>query len=230
MIAGAREPLIVKVCGVTTPDDADACVSLGVDWIGLNFVAGSPRRVDAERARAIGDAVRGRAMLVGVVAGLDEGEIVALADDAWLELVQLHGDEPPELVRRLGALAYKALRIGSADDVAEAGRYGGLLLVDAKVPGMLGGTGKGVDLGLVAPLVRSRPVLIAGGLGPENVGAVVRATRPFGVDAASGVELGAGSAEGPARVKPGVKDLDRVAAFVAEARRAESARDADGDG
>jgi phosphoribosylanthranilate isomerase len=103
--------------------------------------------------------------------------------------------------------AFKALRMGDARDVAEADRYEGLVLCDAKVPGALGGTGKTVDFALVAPLARARPILLAGGLGPSNVADAVRAVGPWGVDTASGVERA-----------PGIKDLEAVAAFVRAAR------------
>jgi phosphoribosylanthranilate isomerase len=199
----------VKVCGITTPEDADACASLGVDWLGLNFVETSPRCIDRATAAAIRDAVHGRAELIGVVADLPEAALVELRRDAGLDQLQLHGDEPPELVHRLAPHAFKALRIGAAADVAVAEGYPGLLLVDAKVAGALGGTGQTVDFALVAPLARTRRVLLAGGLGPANVAAAVRAVRPWGVDVASGVER-----------SPGVKDLDAVKAFVAAARLA----------
>lgn len=199
----------IKICGVTRIGDADACAALGVDWIGLNFVPGSPRCIGAAAARAIADAVRGRLEVVGVVADLDEAGIEELCLAVGLDRVQLHGHEGPELLRRLGGRAYKALRVGSAADVAEAGRYPGLILVDAKVAGALGGTGKTVDGALVAPLARARPMMLAGGLGPGNVADAVGAVVPFGVDAASGVERA-----------PGVKDLDAVAAFVRAARAA----------
>jgi phosphoribosylanthranilate isomerase len=196
----------VKICGITRAEDADACVALGVDMIGLNFVPGSPRRVDVARARAIADAVRGRVEIVGVVADLDEAALLALRAAAGLDRLQLHGSEPPELCTKLGAI--KALRVGSAADVAGAARYAGLILVDAKVEGALGGTGRAVDPALVAPLARARPILLAGGLGPANVAAAAAAVRPWGVDAASGVEKA-----------PGVKDLDAIRAFVSAARK-----------
>jgi len=201
--------MVIKVCGVTTAGDADACAALGVDWIGLNFVPGSPRCIGVETALAIRDAVRGRSLLVGVVAGRGEAELVALRSAAGLDRLQLHGDEPPELVARLAPSGFKAIRVGSAEDAADASRYAGLLLVDAKVEGALGGTGRTVDFALVAPLARARPVLLAGGLRPGNVAEAVRAVAPWGVDVASGVERA-----------PGVKDLDAVAAFVANARGA----------
>jgi phosphoribosylanthranilate isomerase len=196
----------VKVCGITRVEDAEGCVALGVDMIGLNFVSSSPRCLDIARAKAIADAVRGRIEIVGVVADLDEAAMVALRDAVGIDRLQLHGAEPPEVCAKLGAI--KALRVGSAADVAEAARYAGLILVDAKVPGTLGGTGKTVDFALVAPLAQARPIVLAGGLGPGNVAAAIAAIRPWGVDAASGVERA-----------PGVKDLDAIRAFVAAARK-----------
>lgn len=197
----------VKVCGLTTPEDAAACVALGVDLLGLNFVPSSPRCLDLARARRLADAVRGRVELVGVVADLDEAALEELRAAVGLDRLQLHGSEPPSLVQRLAPRAFKALRIGAQADVAGASLYAGLILVDAKVPGTLGGTGQVVDFALVAPLARARPVLLAGGLTPGNVAAAVRAVEPWGVDVASGVER-----------SPGVKDLEAVAAFVRAAR------------
>jgi phosphoribosylanthranilate isomerase len=197
----------VKVCGITTPEDAEGCVALGVALLGLNFVPSSPRCIDVAAAGRIHDAVRGRAELVGVVADLDQAALVALRREARLDRLQLHGSEPPELVRALAPFAFKALRVGDLADVTAASAYEGLLLVDAKVAGALGGTGRTVDFALVAPLAGMRPILLAGGLTPSNVAAAVRAVKPWGVDVASGVER-----------SPGVKDLDAVAAFVAGVR------------
>jgi phosphoribosylanthranilate isomerase len=204
-----RPALAIKICGITTAADAEACAALGADMLGLNFVPGSPRRVDVPAARAIADSVRGRVEIVGVVADLDEQALLDLRAAAGLDRLQLHGDEPPDLVQRLGAIAFKALRIGSDADVAAADAYEGLILVDAKVKGALGGTGRAVDPALVAPLARRRPVLLAGGLGPGNVADAVRVVAPWGVDVASGVERA-----------PGVKDLAKVASFVRAARGA----------
>jgi phosphoribosylanthranilate isomerase len=200
--------LAVKICGVTTVADAEACVQAGADLIGCNFVDSSPRRIDVAMARLISRAVRHQAQVVGVVADESEQELFRLVVEAELDWVQLHGDERPELISALSPHAFKAIRVGGEEDVAIAAQYGGpLLLVDAKVTGKLGGTGRTVDTALVEPLARSRNVILAGGLTPENVAGLVRAVRPWGVDVASGVE-----------VSPGVKDLLRVAAFVRNAR------------
>ncbi len=199
----------IKVCGITTPEDAEGCVSLGVDWLGLNFVPSSPRAIDLSTAARIRDAVRGRAELVGVVADRPEAALLDLRREAGLDRLQLHGNEPPELVRRLAPYAFKALRVGSAADVTAAEGYSGLLLVDSKVTGALGGTGRTVDVSLVLPLARTRKVILAGGLTPANVTVAARTVKPWGVDVASGVER-----------SPRVKDLTRVKAFVDAVRLA----------
>lgn len=200
----------VKVCGVTTVEDALGCVAAGVSSIGLNFVPESPRRVSVETAKAIAEAVGKRALVVGVVADLPLAALLELRESAKLGCLQLHGDEEPDALLPLLPHAYKALRIGDADDVRAAERYPGeYLLVDAKVPGALGGTGKTLNFSLVAKLAETRKLTLAGGLTPENVADAVRAVRPFCVDVASGVEL-----------RPGVKDLERVKAFVRAAREA----------
>ncbi len=190
--------------------DAEACVDAGVDLVGLNFVVGSPRRVDEATARALAVALRGRVEVVGVVAGGEEASLRRLAREVGLDRLQLHGDEPAALVAALGALAWKAVRIGDAGDVARARAFGGdVIVVDAKVEGALGGTGRRVDPALVRDLAACRAVLLAGGLAPGNVAEAVRAVRPWGVDVASGVE-----------VSPGVKDARAIAAFVVAARAA----------
>lgn len=197
----------VKICGVTTVADAVACADLGASAIGVNFVASSPRAVTVEQARAIARAVPS-VLVVGVVANLDVDAMRELVRDAELGCLQLHGDEEPEALVPLLPHAYKAVRIGGADDVARARSYGGAhLLVDAKIEGVLGGTGHAFDWMLVRDLARERKVTLAGGLRPENVAAAIAAVDPYCVDVASGVER-----------EPGVKDVDAVRAFIAAAR------------
>jgi phosphoribosylanthranilate isomerase len=204
--------LCVKICGVTRVVDAVLAADAGADMIGLNFVAGSPRRVDPSLAREIAAEVRGRVELVGVVADEDEERLFALQRDVGLDWLQLHGDEPPERVHALLPRAFKAVRVGSAEDASRAMRYPGeILLVDARVEGQLGGTGVRVDPALVQPLAGARRVMLAGGLRPDNVAEAVRVVGPWGVDTASGVESA-----------PGIKDPDKVAAFIAAAREAVS--------
>ena len=200
----------VKVCGVTSVEDAVARVDLGVSAIGLNFVAASPRAIDVATARAISDAVGKRALVVGVVADRGQGELEALRRDASLGCLQLHGDEEPEALIPFLPHAYKAIRVADEADVARADAYPGEhVLVDAKVAGALGGTGARIDPALVVALAKRRKLTLAGGLRPENVADAVAVVRPFAVDVASGVER----AGDPRR-----KDLGAVRAFVEAVR------------
>jgi phosphoribosylanthranilate isomerase len=198
----------VKICGVTTVSDAVACAELGASAIGVNFVPSSPRRVTIERAREISRALRAtKSLVVGVVADLDVATMQALVRDAELGCLQLHGDESPEVLTPLLPHAYKAVRIATADDVARARAYGGdHLLADAKVAGVLGGSGEIFDWSLVKELARERRLTLAGGLRPDNVARAVREVDPYCVDVASGVESA-----------PGVKDLEAVQSFITEA-------------
>jgi phosphoribosylanthranilate isomerase len=202
----------VKICGITCVEDARAAVDAGASAIGLNFVPASPRRIDVPTARAIAEAVGDRVLVVGVVADLDVEAMRRLRDEAKLGCLQLHGDEPPGALEPLLPHAYKAIRVATAEHVAQADCYGGEhVLVDARVEGRLGGTGQRVDVALVAPLARRRKVTLAGGLDPSNVAAAIEAVGPFCVDVAGGVER---------QGDPRRKDDAKVRAFVAAARSA----------
>jgi phosphoribosylanthranilate isomerase len=202
----------VKICGVTSKDDALAAVDLGASAIGLNFVVSSPRKLDIARAKAIADAVHSanpKVQVVGVVADLSVDDMRALVRDAGLDCLQLHGDEGPEVLSPLLPHAYKAVRIANASDAARAAAFpGDHILVDAKVEGALGGTGATFDWSLVEGLAKTKKLTLAGGLTPANVEVAVRAVRPYCVDVASGVES-----------SPGVKDHEKMRAFIEAARR-----------
>ncbi len=186
------------------------CIDEGADAIGLNFVSGTPRCISTHEARAITDAISGSVPIVGVVANRDRDAMRALLSDARLDALQLHGDESVELVRAMQHLAYKAVRIATRDDVALAKTFPGEdLLVDAKVDGLLGGSGHAFDWSLVADLAKERRITLAGGLTPGNVQNAISAISPYRVDVASGVEI-AGN--------PRKKDVSRVRAFVAAVR------------
>lgn len=204
------ESFHVKICGFTRLHDAEAAVDAGADMLGLNFVPSSPRFIDIALAKTIARAIRGKAQIVGVFADEDEAIIRSVTDEVPLDLIQLHGQESPEFVRTIGPRAFKAVPVGSQEDVEVARTYpGNWLLVDARVVGRMGGTGVRIDPQLVAPLARSRSLLLAGGLRPENVAEAVRLVRPRGVDVASGVET-----------LPGAKEEGMMRAFISEARRA----------
>jgi phosphoribosylanthranilate isomerase len=200
----------VKICGLTTVDDAVRCVELGADAIGLNFWSGSPRCTDVETARAIVEAVGDRAEMVGVFVDSDFTEIREILQKTGLSWAQLHGDEPPELVEALLPRAYKAIGVKDGSAVELARRYPGEhLLLDASVPGMPGGTGRTFDWTIAAEVAKERKLTLAGGLNPDNVAEALRVVRPFRVDVASGVEM-----------EPGRKDFEKVRAFIGAAKAA----------
>jgi phosphoribosylanthranilate isomerase len=196
----------VKICGITSIEDAQMVARAGAYAIGVNLIAESKRFVPLEQARAIALAVRGQVLTVAVVADRSADEIRALSKELPDVRFQLHGFEPLELVEELGSLAFKALRIGDSSDVAVAARCpGDPLLVDARVPGELGGTGQSFDWQLVEELSQARRLIVAGGLTPDNVAAAVAQGRPFAVDVASGVEVPG---------DPRRKDPERVRRFI----------------
>lgn len=210
---------LIKICGLTRPGDARSAAEAGADYLGVVTVPASPRAVEPDRARAIrGDL---EPPLVLVSADRDPAELASDARTAGADVLQLHGSETPDDLRRLrdagGWTLWKAVRIRAPDDLPEAvERFGGLvdaLLLDAWHPERLGGTGETFDWEAVRALRGSVPaglrLVAAGGLRPENVADAVRALRPDVVDVSSGVEA-----------SPGVKDAERVRAFVHAARSA----------
>jgi phosphoribosylanthranilate isomerase len=200
----------IKICGVTNVDDAEHVLRSGANAIGLNFVHGSKRRVTFEQARPIVEALRGRIELIAVVADPTDPEVKELREGLGIEQLQLHGAEPAARVERLQPHAFKAVAIEDAADARKAASFPGQrLLVDTKVSGAPGGTGKVFDWQLVTDLARARQLILAGGLTPKNVAAAVRVLSPYGVDVASGVEF-----------VPGVKDPELVTAFVLAVRSA----------
>jgi phosphoribosylanthranilate isomerase len=203
--------LWIKICGVTSVHDALAALEAGADAIGVNFVPSSKRYVELGVGRAIRDAVEGRAEVVGVVADRPFGELAELREQTGIDWLQLHGNETADAVRALLPRAYKAIRIGTARDATDArGVPGERLLVDAKVEGELGGTGRTFDWKLVNGLAAERPLVLAGGLTAENVAEAVKTVRPFGVDVAGGVESN----------DPRKKDPGRLEKFIRAARSA----------
>ncbi len=211
----------VKICGLTCVDDAVACAELGAQWIGLNFHPPSPRYVTAEKAAAIVAALPPSASAVGVFVDRPATEVAEAATRAGIGIIQLHGQEPEEDLVALESLQIvRAFRLDRAagwsrviDYVARCGALGRLpdaVLIDAYIPGQMGGTGSLVAdevIDSIPPLPR---LILAGGLSSENVAERVARTQPWMVDVASGVES-----------TPGRKDLARVAAFIRAVREVE---------
>lgn len=202
--------VVVKICGVTRPEDAEAAVAAGADWIGLNFWPRSRRHVTVERALEIVAAIPGDVKRVGVFVNAAAPHVGDVAARVGLDLVQMHGDEDPLYCRGLGRPYVRALRVSSEGDLRAIEAYDtDLFLLDAPSEGY-GGSGKVFDWSLVAAArAPGRRILVAGGLTPENVARAVRQVRPFGVDVAGGVEAA-----------PGVKDRDMLRRFVEAARGA----------
>lgn len=220
---------IVKICGVRTPAQAVSAARAGADLLGLVFYPPSPRSITLPAAEAIARAVRETGATTGLV-GLFVNEppafINRLVRNIGLDLVQLSGDEPDSDLDAIDAPLLRAMRVRRGDDAARVRErlaalrplmtepaHGPLsrrltVLLDAHLPGLYGGAGVRGDWALGAELARDFPIILAGGLTPENVGEALDTVRPLGVDVSSGVET------------DGVKDTAKIARFIATARAA----------
>jgi len=196
----------VKICGITRLEDALLAASFGADALGFNLWPGSKRHVDPDAARAIVDHQPPFVTPVGVFVDQPPTTVLALAAQAGVQVVQLHGDESWEDVNGYPIPAVKAVRLAGPESLRDLHRYRvrGLLL-DAPSQGF-GGSGTTCDWGLARQVAERFPVVLAGGLTPENVGEAIRAVRPWAVDVASGVESA-----------PGVKDPDKLRRFIESA-------------
>jgi len=199
----------VKICGITTVDDAVTAARAGAAAIGLNFYSRSLRYVSVEQARAIVAALPPEVCPVGVFVNETRGHVVDVATTVGLRAVQLHGDESPADCTGWSIKVIKALRVRDAASVEQAAAYPvDFILLDAYVEGHAGGTGRRFAWDLATRCDRSR-LILAGGLTADNVADAVRAVRPYAVDVASGVERG-----------PGIKDTQLIQRFIANAQTA----------
>jgi phosphoribosylanthranilate isomerase len=204
----------IKICGITRAQDADAVVRAGADALGLVFVDSSPRRVDPETAAAIARQVRGRIVRVGLFVDASHEFVESVLDVVSLDLLQFQGSEPGSVCRSFGLPYVKAVRVGAVVPIVELeAEYADAcaLQLDAYVPGKAGGTGQAFDWSLW-PTSSRLPLVLAGGLDPDNVGAAVRRLRPWAVDVSGGVE----------GARKGEKDVQRIQRFITEVRRAGS--------
>ncbi len=210
--------LMVKICGITSQEDAFTAVDTGADMLGFNFYSGSKRYIPPARCRKIVHALKEhhlKPVTVGVFVNAPLEYIQAILQDCELQLAQLSGDEPPELLRGLDRAGLKALRVSDyASLQAALADYPPrplppAYLIDGYSPGAYGGTGQTADWSLAAEISAQMPILLAGGLTPDNVGQAVAQVHPWGVDVASGVEA-----------SPGVKDPAKLYCFIEQARSA----------
>jgi phosphoribosylanthranilate isomerase len=202
----------VKICGMTRVEDALAAARAGAHAIGLVFHAASPRSVAPERAAQIVHALPPFVTSVALFVDAQPEFIRAVLDVVPVDLLQFHGTEPPEYCAAFGRRWLKAIRVAPGVDLLQcAARYAGAtaLLLDAYSPAAHGGTGQSFDWGLI-PSSLPLPIVLAGGLTPQNVGEAVRRVRPWAVDVSSGVER-----------DKGIKDAAKIAAFIRGARDAD---------
>ena len=214
--------LLVKICGLKTPDALDAALDAGADMVGFVFFPPSPRNIGAEAARTLGERVRGRARKVALSVDATDAELAAVVEALKPDLLQLHGQETPERVvavhSRFGLPVMKQLPIETRADLSPVHLYSKVanwLLFDARAPRDAtrpGGLGKPFDWRLLEKLDLDVPFMLSGGLDAGNVGEAVRITRAAAVDVSSGVERA-----------PGEKDLDKIRGFIRAARGAEQA-------
>ena len=197
----------VKICGLTTLEDAQQAADLGAWALGMIFWPDSPRRCPVEQAEAIGAQLHRRVELVGVFVNAPLDEVAVTADVCRFSLLQLHGDEGPaycqEAARRTGCKVIKAARVRDAAQVSALRAYAtDFHLLDAHSRKAPGGTGESFDWELARLHPGKPPVVLSGGLTPDNVGQAIEAAAPFAVDTASGTEA-----------EPGRKDRAKLTAF-----------------
>jgi phosphoribosylanthranilate isomerase len=204
-----RETVKVKICGLTNLADAEAAVEAGADLLGFMFWSQSARRIEFAAAAEISRRLPPQVLKVGVFVDAPVEEVRRAVELCGLNLLQFHGEEPPEYCLQFGVLSVKAFRVRDAASLRRLPDYRThAWLLDACTPGRMGGTGEKFDWDLAAQArALGRPIFLAGGLTPENVGAAVAQVQPYGVDVSSGVERA-----------PGLKDHAKLRAFIAAAK------------
>ena len=212
-------PLIVKICGLSTPETLDAALDAGADMVGFVFFPPSPRHLRFDVARALGQRVRGRAQKVALTVDADPAFLQSIVEALGPDILQLHGAESVAQItairRKFGLPVMKAVPIAVKEDLARIGTYATVadrLLFDARAPRDAtrpGGLGNTFDWHLLKNVRPGVPFMLSGGLDATNIVDALRITRATGIDVSSGVERA-----------PGVKDVDKIIAFVRAARRA----------
>ena len=204
----------LKICGVRTRGDADRLITMGVDALGVNFWPQSKRYLSPEEATWLRD-LEGKILRVGVFVNEPPELPLRLVREGYLDVVQLHGDESPEdavVYRDAEVPFFKAIGVKTLADLERATGYGAAaILLDAHAPGIYGGTGEVFDWEVASGFRREHPdlpVLLAGGIVPENAGLAAMSVQPAALDVASGAEI-----------SPGIKDFQKVAAFLTALHR-----------
>jgi phosphoribosylanthranilate isomerase len=202
----------IKICGITSEEDAHKSVALGADALGFVFYDQSPRHIDPPAARRIIQTLPPFVLAVGVFVNQPLETVRRIVDDCGLALAQIHGDETPAYCESLDRPVLRAIRLKDRRSFLSLAEYKGRsgvrgFVVDAFSPNSYGGTGQTVDWALAGEAAKAAPVLLAGGLTPHNVREAIEQVRPYGVDVSSGVEA-----------SPGRKDPEKLATFIQAVR------------
>lgn len=201
----------VKICGITNLDDAMAAVDFGADALGFVFFGGSPRYISHDKAGAIIKRLPSFATTVGVFVNEKNEEIEKITGLTGIDVVQLHGNEPPEMCN-ISRRIIKAIRVKSLESLDPLKNYKdkvSAFLLDTFTPEILGGTGQIFNWDIAVSAKQFGRIILAGGLTPDNVAEAVRRVRPYGVDVSSGVEI-----------EKGKKDRKKMRLFIERAKRA----------
>jgi phosphoribosylanthranilate isomerase len=211
--------LLIKICGLSTPETLEAALVAGADMVGFVFFAPSPRNLSLDDAMALGAQAQGRAIRVALSVDADDAFLDAAVEAARPDMLQLHGKETPERVlylkRRFGLPVMKAIHVSGPEDLAAVAAYENAadrLIFDARPPKgavLPGGNGAAFDWAILDHVQTKLPWMLSGGINPANVAEAIRLTRAPGVDVSSGVER-----------SPGVKDAGLIANFISRARGA----------
>ncbi|MDO8294523.1 MAG: phosphoribosylanthranilate isomerase [Gallionella sp.] len=207
----------IKICGITRAEDALAAAHCGADAIGLVFYERSPRHVSIAQAAQLVAALPPFVSVVGLFVNAAEAFVREALAQVPLDLLQFHGDEPPEFCAQFAKPYLKAIRVKAGVDLLQCAsdfRTAKGLLLDAHVEGIPGGTGATFDWSLI-PKHLPLPVILSGGLAAENVAAAIEQVRPYAVDVSSGVESGGVEAS------KGIKDAAKIARFIQEVKQAD---------
>jgi len=203
----------IKICGITNLDDAMAAAELGADALGFNFYPESPRFIAPETAAEIIYQLPPFILTVGIFVNEPEEKVREIHERTGIQVFQFHGDESPEFCERFERRVIKVFRVKDKESLHSIMHYkASAFLLDSHKDGLLGGTGVPFDWDLAKDAARSRRVILAGGLTPENVGEAIRRVKPYGVDVAGGVEK-----------EKGIKDHGKIKKFIAEVRKARRA-------
>lgn len=211
--------MIVKICGINDLPAMDAALDAGADMIGLVFFPASPRHVPLSEAKALAERARGKAKIVALTVDADDRLLEEIQQTCVPDFHQLHGSETVARIRelrtRFGKQIIKAIPVSAKEDLAQVAAYeseADWILFDAKAPKGAtrpGGHGQTFDWSLLKSIRRKRPVMLSGGINPENVALAIETVRPDAVDVSSGVESA-----------PGTKDREKIFAFIRAARSA----------